>query len=388
MPTRQASPTAPATAATAGRRRWLRFSLCTLLLLVLLAGQALALGAEAKKEDKAEKSLHSLRLSAQPEVGLEIYVDDVGTGLRTPQALRLSHGSHRVRLVVPRFKTEPVWTTDYADGTASDFILKKYGQTKVSEDVEQGSTIQYDATDIVLFGKYSLKTVNTPGKKMRAQTNLAWHWLSSEPGKPWIKNDLEIRESLITVWTYVSGKPGPEKNWFSLITVVFDAGWHSNTEVTTTDIHTKDMKIREWFWVDSGKFNRQPVDDAPPYPLNKWVKVSLYAKLDGTNSHVMVFQGDRLVVDAENIPFRPANRRPDFMHWGGYASEGNGELTMYNSRTSVERVLGPGPQFTFARWERDGQQIAGNLSSLELDLNADANACVHGEVKPAAETKP
>ena len=318
-------------------------------------------------------------LSSRPEVGLEIYIDGVTKGLRTPQTLTLPVGNHTVRLVVPRFKTEPVWSTEYADGTANDYVLKQYGQTQLSESVETGCTVVYNATDVVLFGRYSLKTTSTPGLMMRGHPNLAWHWSSSEPGKPWIANPLEIRESLVNVWTYVSGTPGPEPNWFSLITVVFDAGWDSGRQVTTTDILTRDMKIYEWFWLDSGKGNRFPVADAPRYPLNKWVKVSLYTKLDGAQSHVMVFQDDYLAVDAPNVDFDAANKRPDYMHWGGYGSEGNGPLTVWNSRTSVERVIGPGPTFSFARWDQDGNPIAGDLAGVQINLTADTHLCARGD---------
>jgi len=325
----------------------------------------------------ADGGLHTLTLSARPEVGLEIYIDGVTTGLRTPQTISLPAGIHTVRLVAPRFETEPVWSTEYADGTASDYILHQYNQSTVSESIEPGCTLAYNATDVTLFGDYSLKATNTPGMKMRAHPNLSWHWLSQNP---WIANPLEIRESMVNVWTYVSGSPGPAPNWFSLITVVFDAGWDSGTQVTTTDILTEDMKIREWFWLDSGKGNRQPVVDAPRYPLDKWVKLSLYTKLDGAQSHVMVFQDDYLVVDAPNVDFQPANKRPDYMHWGGYGSEGNGTLTIWNSRTSVERVTGPGPAFSFARWEQDGRPVAGNVSSVQIDLTADAQLTARGDV--------
>lgn len=318
-----------------------------------------------------------LTLSAKPEVGLEIYIDGVTSGLRTPRTLMLPAGKHTVRLVAPRFKTEPVWSTEYADGTAEDFVLRQFGQTKVSQEVEKGCTIQYDATDVVLFGKYSLKATNTPGMSMRAQTNLAWHWFSEEPR---IKNDMEIKESLINVWTYVSGKPGPDPNWFSLMTVVFDTGWDVLRQVITTDVQTKDMKIREWFWVDEGKFNKQPLENAPPYPLNKWVKISLYTKLNGAQSHVMVFQDDYLVVDAENIAFDPANTRPDFMHWGGYASEGNGQLTTYNSRTNIERVIGPASSFAFDHLEQDGKKADGDISGKVIELTADTRLCAFGKI--------
>ena len=350
----------------------------TIILAALLLGVLGPAGA-GNGAAAATADVHRLAIASQPEAGLEIYVDDVARGLRTPQVLSLPAGQHRLRLVAPPFRTEPVWQTEYGDGTAGDFVLAKYGQTRVSESVEPGSAIRYDATNVALFGRYSLQATNTPGAKMRAQTNLSWHWLSSEPGKPWIRNDLEIRESLITVWTYLTGKPGPEPNWISLATVVFDAGWESNTEVTTTDIHAKDMKIREWFWVDSGKFTRPPVADAPPYPLDKWVKVALYTKLDGTNSLVKVFQDDRLVVEARDIPFRRANTRPDFMHWGGYASAGNGPLAVYNSRTTVERVVGPGPAFSIARWELDGAPFAGRTNGVEIHLAADARLCAFGK---------
>ena len=346
--------------------------LCVCCVLTCLGAKAMA----------GEGDLRRLTLSSRPEVGLEIYIDGVTKGLRTPQTLSLPVGTRSVRLVVPRFKTEPVWSTEYADGTVNDYQLRQYGQDKVREDVEKGCKIVYNATDIVLFGKYSLKATNTPGMKIRAHPYLSWHWFSSEPGKPWIKNDLEMRESLINVWTYVSGKPGPEPNWFSLITVVFDAGWDSGKQVTTTDILTKDMKIREWFWLDSGKINRPPVAEAPRYPLDKWVKVSLYTKLDGAQSHVMVFQDDHLVVDAANVDLDPANTRPDFMHWGGYGSKGNGTLTTWNSRTSVERVIAPGPTFSLWRLEQDGKPITGDLTGVQINLAADSHLCARGDAPP------
>ena len=320
-------------------------------------------------------------LSSRPEVGMEIYIDGITTGLHTPRTLTLPSGSHTVRLVVPRFKTETVWSTEYSDGTADDYMLRQYGQDKVREDVEKGCEIEYNATDVVLFGKYSLKATNTPGMKIRAHPYLGWHWFSQGKGA-WVPNDLEIRESLINVWTYVSGKPGPDPNWFSLITVVFDAGWDSGRQVTTTDVLTGDMKIREWFWLDSGKANRPPIADAPRYPLDKWVKVSLYTKLDGAQSHVMVFQDDYLVVDAPNVAFDPANTRPDFMHWGGYGSEGNGTLTTWNSRTSVERVIAPGPTFSFWRLEQDGKPITGDLTGVQINLTADTRLCARGDAPP------
>ena len=324
-----------------------------------------------------------LTLCSRPEAGLEIYIDGVTTGLRTPHTIALPAGKHTVRLVVPRFKTEPVWSTEYANGTDEDYLLPQFGQTKVREDLEKGCTMVFNATDEVLFGKYSLKVTNTPGMKIRGHPYLGWHWFSSEPGKPWIKNDLEIKESLINVWTYVSGKPGPEPNWFSLITVVFDAGWDSGRQATTTDVLSKDMKIHEWFNLDSGKFNRPPVPDAPAYPLDKWVKISLYTKLDGAQSRVMVLQDDYLVGDYDNIDFAPANTRPDYMHWGGYASEGNGLLTTWNSRTSVERVIGPGPVFALDHLERDSKAIPGDMSGIDVDLAADTRICAFG--KPKAE---
>ena len=329
----------------------------------------------------AEDDVRRLTLSSRPEVGMEIYVDGVTKGLRTPQTLSLPVGTHSVRLVVPRFKTEPVWSTEYADGTADDYVLRQYGQEKVSESVEPGCKLQYNATDMVLFGKYSLKATNTAGMKVRAHPYLGWHWFSQGKGA-WVPNDLEIRESLINVWTYVSGKPGPEPNWFSLSTVIFDAGWDNGQQATTTDILTRDMKIYEWFSLDSGKGIRQPVPDAPPYPLDKWVKVSLYTKLDGPKSRVMVFQDDVLVVDAPDVDFKPANKRPDYMHWRGYGSEGNGQLTIWNSRTSVERVIAPGPAFTFWRLEQDGMPITGDLAGTQINLTADTRLCARGDAPP------
>lgn len=331
-----------------------------------------------------------LTLSSRPEVGLEIYIDGVTTGLRTPRTLTLPAGLHTVRLVVPRFKTETVWATEYADGTADDYLLRQFGQTKVREDVEKGCTLVYNATDRVLFGKYSLKVTGTGGQKLRGHPYLGWHWFASEPGKPWIKNDLEIKESLINVWTYVSGKPGPEPNWFSLITVVFDAGWDSGRQTTTTDVLSKDGKIHEWFNLDGGKFNRTPLPEAPAYPLDKWVKVSLYTRLAGAQSRVMVFQDDYLVGDYENLGLDPANTRPDYMHWGGYGSEGNGPLTTWNSRTSVERVIGPGPAFVFDHLEQDGQATAGDLSGSVIKLTTDTRLCAFGKkpIPPAPAAVP
>lgn len=346
------------------------------LFLLLLTSIILYLS-PAFAADEAKSYL--LTLSSRPEVGLEIYIDGVTTGLRTPRTLSLPAGKHNVRLIVPRFKTETVWETEFADGTMGDHLLRQFGQTKVREDVEKGSTIVYNATDVVLFGKYSMKVTNTPGLPLRGHPYLGWHWFSSEPGKPWIKNDLEIKESLINVWTYVSGKPGPEKNWFSLITVVYDAGWDSGRQTTTTDVLTEDMKIHEWFNLDSGKFNRKPLPDAPVYPLDKWVKISLYTKLNGAQSRVMVFQDDYLVGDYQNIDFDPANTRPDYMHWGGYGSAGNGQLTTWNSRTSVERVIGPGPAFALDHLERDGKKSDGDISGMDIELTADTHLCAFGK---------
>ena len=87
---------------------------------------------------------------------------------------------------------------------------------------------------------------------------------------------------------------------------------------------------------------------------------------------------------------RPISGPTTYVHFGGYGSEGNGPLTTWNSRTSVERVLGPGPTFAFARWEKDGKTIADKVNSVELNLTADTRLCAQGEEKagPGAKPKP